>query len=247
MNCTAVAIIQARIRSERLFEKSILPLCGIPMLLHIIERAGAIEGVSKVIVATGNRTDNQKIEDIAAERAEIFFGNEYDVLSRYYLAAKQYNPDYIVRITGDNPFTDVDLASSALAQAVSAKTDLASISDIPVGTAVEIISFGALEQAYMNAATDYQHEHVTPYIKEHPELFTISRFSPPEKLRKPSLRLTVDTVEDFSLATAIYDRLFHGTFFPLSRILQLIEAEPQLQLMNKHIEQRPMTHSQERI
>jgi len=246
MDVNAIAIIQARIRSERLYEKSVLPLCGKPMLMHIIERAAAIEGISKVIVATGDRTANRKIAGITGDSAEVFFGDEFDVLSRYYLAASPHKPDYVVRVTGDNPFTDVGLASVALSKAVAAAADLASVSDTPLGTAVEIIHFEALREAFENASTDYQHEHVTPYIKEHPGHFTIQRFDPPENLKRPSIRLTVDTAEDFSLAKIVYERLYQGSYFPLSQVLQLLDEEPQLLQINGGIQQRPMTHSQQR-
>lgn len=242
----AIAIIQARIRSERLYEKSILPLGGIPMLVHIVERAAAINGVSKVIVASGNEKDNRKIADIAANKAEIFFGDDYDVLSRYYLAALPHKPDYVIRITGDNPFTDVALASSALSLTVKNRADLASVADIPVGTAVEIISFNALSEAYTRASTDYQHEHVTPYIKENPDRFKIVRFPAPETLAAPDIRLTVDTTEDYTLAEELYSRLYKGTFFSLEEVLQVLRQHPELLLINKHIVQRPMTHSQQR-
>lgn len=241
-----IAIIQARIKSERLYEKSILPLCGIPMLVHIIQRAKTITGVSKVIVATGNEIDNKRIRDIANKHADVFFGDDYNVLSRYYLAAQKESPDFVIRITGDNPFTDTDLASKALSLCLQDDADLASISDIPTGCAVEIISFSALSSAYNNSKTDYQQEHVTPYIKEHPELFRIRRYSPPPDLYSPGIRLTVDTQQDYDLARIIYEKLYKDGHFSLSEVLKVISDNPSLLEINKSIEQRPMTHSQNR-
>lgn len=241
-----LAIIQARVRSERLPGKSIMPLCGKPMLLHIIERASFIEGIDRVIVATGNRIENKEIERISENRAEIFFGDDFDVLSRFYLSAEPYCPDYIIRITGDNPFTDVALANRALLLAAENNADLSSVIDIPLGTAVEIISFSALKESFLKAERDHQREHVTPYIKEHPHIFNIIRFSPPDELKWPELRLTVDTEEDFALAAAVYDSLYKGSYFSLEKTICLIKSRPDLFRLNENVTQRPMTHFQNR-
>lgn len=239
-----VAVIQARLASTRLAEKVLMPLSGKPMIVHVIERALAIKGADSVILATGRAALNDPLEKIAAGCGiGLFRGSEDNVLERFYLAVINTGCDYIIRITGDNPLTDHISASEALQHAFDKKCDHCTVSGIPVGTGIEIVSMSALERAYREGSTPYHFEHVTPYIKEHPELFNMVKYASPLDNPYPDLRLTVDTPEDFALMKKIYDALYIGQPILLTDVISFIKANPELININSHVEQRPMTHS----
>ena len=239
----AAAVIQARLNSTRLHSKALLPLCGIPMITHVIERAKAIDGVSTVILATGKGEENAPLADIASNCGiKIFRGSESDVLERYHMAASETDCKYIIRITGDNPLTDFESAASALKHACSTDADHCTTSGIPLGTGVEVIKKTALEKAYKEGNEPHHREHVTPYIKEHPELFRIEKYISPLKNPFDDLRLTVDTSEDFELMNRIYNELYKGVPIRLEEVIDLIRKIPELRLINSGVEQRPMTH-----
>lgn len=241
-----VAIIQSRMGSKRLPGKSVKMLAGKPILQHVIERAAAITDVSQVVVATTVLPEDDEIERIAKESgADCYRGSESNVLERYYHAAKKHYADYVVRITGDNPFTDPEYGSMAVEIASASRADLSSIANIPLGTAVEIIRMKALEEAYKESSTNYHFEHVTPYIKEHPEFYTIQRH--PIKIDNPfkKLRLTVDTSEDLEFASKIYDALYKpGEIFSIKDVIDFLKENEELLLINNAIVQREMTHSE---
>ena len=133
-------IIQARMQSKRLPGKAMLDLAGKPVIAHVIERAKSIEHVDKVVLATGSAHENQQILDLASSMdIEAFSGSESNVLERYYMASEKYGGEYIVRITGDNPFTDVEYASMIVDIALESKFDLCALANMPLGTAVEVI------------------------------------------------------------------------------------------------------------
>lgn len=239
----ATAIIQARMQSKRLPGKSMREISGRPLLAHVVDRACAIEGIQAVIVATC--PDNEPIIDLCKEMGVgSFVGSESNVLERYYLAAQTAPCDYVVRITGDNPFTDVEYGSLAVKKAVDNCADLSSVSGLPLGTGVEVIKYSALEEAFRKGSTPYHFEHVSPYIKEHPECFSIQRF--PVQMYNPfgKLRLTVDTVEDYDLACLLYQALYKGFPFSIRDVIAYLGAHPDLASLNEGIEQRPMTHSE---
>jgi spore coat polysaccharide biosynthesis protein SpsF len=238
-------IIQSRMNSKRLPAKSMKDLAGKPLLAHVIERAKAIEGINSVVVATSTEESNTPIVDLAREMdVEIFVGSEKNVLERYYCAARQFGGDYIVRITGDNPFTDIDYASMAVEIAVESGADLTSITNIPLGTAVEVIKHEALKESYEMSSIDYHFEHVTPYIKEHPEFFTVQRH--PIIFESPfhDLRLTVDTEQDYMLAKHLYANLYKGKPFSIQEVVEFLKEHPELVQINSTITQRPMTHAE---
>jgi spore coat polysaccharide biosynthesis protein SpsF len=244
MKINTTAIIQARMSSERLPAKSMLLLADKPLIWHIIERAKAIENISNVVLATGDSKINDPLESIALEAGiSVFRGSENNVLERYKLASDKHDSDYVVRITGDNPFTDPTYASMALEIAVESGTDLSSLINIPIGTAVEIIKKTALDEAFAMSHEGYHFEHVTPFIKEHPELFKIERH--PALFKNPfeNLRLTVDTKEDYELASKIYESLYKGEIFSLENIISFLQKNPAFVKINNGIKQRGITHS----
>ncbi len=111
-NRPVVAIIQARMSSSRLPGKALLPIAGVPMLKRVFDRVQRASLVDKVVVATtSDPPSDDAIEKACAEwRVACFRGGSlYDVLDRYYQAAKFYNAKTIVRITADCPMIDPPL------------------------------------------------------------------------------------------------------------------------------------------
>ncbi|MEA3349765.1 MAG: glycosyltransferase family protein [Chloroflexota bacterium] len=105
-----VAIIQARMSSSRLPGKVLRDIDGRPMLAWVVERtrrAGQIDAV--VVATTTNPSDDPIAEFCAAQGYAHTRGDVYDVLDRYYQAARQFDADVIVRITADCPLIDPQL------------------------------------------------------------------------------------------------------------------------------------------
>lgn len=213
------------------------------MIYHVIERAKSIRGVNTVILATGSGVENLPLIELASRCGiESFAGSEEDVLERYYLASENLDCDYVIRITGDNPFTDHNSASKALKYAYDNDADHCTTAGIPLGTGVEIIKKHALAKAYKEGKEPHHREHVTPYIKEHPELFKIFRYQSELINPFPDLRLTVDTAEDFKFAEILYNKLYKNKPVELAEVIDFIKNNPELRFINSSVEQRPMTH-----
>jgi len=53
-------------------------------------------------------------------------------------------------------------------------------------------------------------EHVTLYMKEYPQKFRTAFIKPPDPLCNSSLRLTVDTIEDFQYMNRLISQLPEG-------------------------------------
>ncbi len=239
------AIIQTRMGSTRLPGKALLPLAGLPLTAHVIERTMRIAGVGQTVIATTTGAEDRPLMELAREMGcAAFAGSVHDVLERYYLAWREFGGDIIVRVTGDNPFTDVAYNSQAVAFAIETGADLCSVAGIPLGTAVEIFTADALARAYEESTEPHQREHVSPFIKEHPERFRIARKRISIDNPYPDLRLTIDTPEDFELARSLYEALYRDGPFPLEAVITEIARRPELAALNAGITQRAMTHSE---
>jgi spore coat polysaccharide biosynthesis protein SpsF len=104
---STIAIIQARMGSSRLPGKVLLDIVGQPMLRRVIERTRLAQTVGRVIVATTCDPSDDPVADFCEQRGvDCFRGSQFDVLDRYYQAARRFDAETIVRITADCPLID---------------------------------------------------------------------------------------------------------------------------------------------
>jgi spore coat polysaccharide biosynthesis protein SpsF len=102
-----IAIIQARMGSSRLPGKVLLDLAGQPMLRRVVERTRRAKTIDQVVVATTTEpSDDPVVELCTALGYACYRGSLYDVLDRYYQAARQFEASNVVRITADCPLID---------------------------------------------------------------------------------------------------------------------------------------------
>lgn len=238
--------IQARMGSTRLPGKVLRPLMGRPMIQHIIERVQNGSSVKKTVVLTSvNQSDDALQRFCEKQGIEVFRGSEENVLERYYLAAKKYKPEVICRITGDCPVIDSQVLEAMAEKFKTLPTDHGEIHYLsntlertfPRGLDAEFFSMKCLEETYRQAHLPHQLEHVTPYIYENPQLFKLTNFKNNRDLS--SLRLTVDTPEDFQLIEQIYKALWkeNQTFY-LDDIVNIMNKNPVWSKINEHVAQK---------
>jgi spore coat polysaccharide biosynthesis protein SpsF len=214
------------------------------MLGHIIERVRRAQSLDEIVIATTDLPEDHEILELARRRGvESFAGPAADVLARYHLAAREHAADVIVRVGGDEPLLDpatVDLMVRRHRESGADYTDNCRLArSFPVGLDVEVISRPALDRIARVAQEPHQREHVTPYLYEHPEEFTITLVEAEGELRRPELRLTVDTPEDFQVVAAIYEALWTpGEIIDVRRAIRFLDDRPDLARLNAHVRQR---------
>lgn len=200
-------VIQARMNSSRL-PKKVLKLIGDKNLLeHILFRLSKLETKSKIILATSTLSIDDDIKEFAnLNNIECFRGSEQNVLQRYFSCAKKYGFDHIVRLTGDNPFLDIEELDNLISLHIDSNADYSnSFSFLPKGVGLEIFTFAALEKSYFNGKEKNHKEHVNEYIEENKELFKISYLNVAKEKNRPDISLTVDTFEDYKKACYIFN------------------------------------------
>ena len=241
------AIIQARSTSSRLPNKILLPLPfggDVTVLEQVVRRVKCSERIDDVIIATTINESDEKIVALCQEKGISYFrGSEDNVLERYFLAAKNAQTDYIVRITSDCPCIDPQVIDKVIDNHFENKADFtsnATLRTFPYGIDLSIFSFKLLEEAYENAVHTYEKEHVTTYFyKTYPDKFRLNVVSATEDMYAPNIRVTLDTPEDYTLLCAVYDFLYReNELFSIYDIIQLFENKGWLKEINTNVRQK---------
>jgi spore coat polysaccharide biosynthesis protein SpsF len=241
-----VIITQARMTSTRLPGKVAINVLGKPLLEHHLERLQRSRLMSQVAVATTtNSSDDIIVKICEGVGIAVYRGSEDDVLARYYHAAVKFDADIVVRVTSDCPLIDPGVVDKTIAHYLSLEPDIDYVSNCrlkqtyPRGLDTEIFSFARLKQAHEQARKPFEREHVTPFLWQHPELFTLSNVE--HDIDISHHRWTVDTPEDLDLIERMLGACYPSDpEFDLQDCLHAIHRNPEWANINKHIEQKKL-------
>tara|TARA_Y100000590_G_scaffold43848_1_gene46723 strand:+ start:48361 stop:49086 length:726 start_codon:yes stop_codon:yes gene_type:complete len=240
---TVGIIVQARTGSSRLPGKIMMKADDeLIMLDYVINQLQHSKLSNNLVIATSIlEQDDVIFNHVTSRNVLCFRGDEKNVLERHYECAKKYSFSTIIRIPSDKPLIDPTIVDSIISKfqsnsydyisnfSVDVENDHEFVPSFPSGTEVEIFSFEALEKAFHNGNTDYQKEHVTPYIYENPEKFKI--FSVTSEKDLSMYRWALDYEKDLELIRLIISKIKKRPIL-MDDILELFKNEPELTKIN---------------
>jgi spore coat polysaccharide biosynthesis protein SpsF len=234
-----VTVIQARTGSSRLPGKVTKEILGRSLLIRMVERVQASVLRGCIVVATTREAEDDVIESICKDnRILCYRGSSFDLLDRHYQAGKWQEADAIVKIPSDCPLIDPLVIDKVLQYYLDNNYDYVSNlhpATYPDGNDVEVMDFKTLETAWKEADKDFEREHTTPYLWEHPEKFNIGNVEWGSGLDySMSHRFTIDYAGDFVFIKTIYESLYPAKHnFGLQDILELLRTQPEIALINE--------------
>ena len=257
MKRRVIAIMQARISSDRLPGKVLADINGRTMLWHVVNRLGHCKELDGIVVAIPKNDHKlhrylHKYRFVNRKLIKHYLGSEDNVLERYYKAATFSNADVVVRITSDCPMIDPDIVDSVVKYYISHNFDYCcntsdnktvyekmksgdrnSISFQTMdGFDVEVFSFISLCNAYFNAKDKSDLEHVTPFIVRNGNI-DVWKYNK----ELPKFHLSVNTAEDLDIVRQIFKKL--GNKFTLE------EAVDEFQKLNAIIQDSKKSDTRE--
>ena len=236
--------IQARENSTRFPKKILKKISNKSILEIILERITMIKNTNNVILVTGSEQLNSLLAKEANRLGtDIFFGEEENVLDRFWKAAEFYKSENIIRITGDCPLLDFDLINRGIEIFFSdRKIDLLTNTKkrtYPHGFDFEIFTKNSLRESWESIVCDsdnYEKKNINPV-----EFILNSRkfeiFSMEGNIDQSNIRLTIDYPEDLELVSIIYKKLnLKKQFFTSEDIIDFLEKNPEYMKINKKYE-----------
>lgn len=245
MPARTAVIVQARYGSTRLPGKVLEDLAGHTVLEHVLHRCRAIPGADLVCCAVPIGASSDRVADEARRAgASVYRGDEHDVLARYYGAAREADATVVMRVTSDCPLIDPQVCGAVLRLRAERGADYVCNNmprTGPHGLDCEAFTFAALERAAREASDASSREHVTPWLRSHPQLVRLNLPAEPQGLE---LRWTLDYPEDLAFLRALFPLLPPWPAIPASgEVMRILARHPEIARINAHLRAAPAPHT----
>ncbi len=234
-----VVVVQSRLSSERLPQKSLLDLQGKPLLSWVLNVARKVKA-DKYVLATDEESYETYLPFASEYGFDCFSGPKDDVLKRFCMVIEKTNADTIIRITGDNPFLFYESIQSLEKEYISLNCDYFAWLGLPHGSGAEIFSASKLLQAEKNTNDPYDREHVGPALYRYPQEYKIVTKKAPNEWFAPEFRTTVDTSADYEYAKQLANYMYLERKKNLNRITNIDEAFSAAEILSCQTIKRPI-------
>ena len=214
-----VCCIVARTNSTRLPQKVLQKVSGRKMIEHIIERMKLVFAPGEIYIATSSHPDDLILSDIGRDNdVQVYRGSELSVIDRLLDIAEIESAEFVVRVTGDNIYTDSRLLELLVSRTVDENVDYARVEGAPIGVTAEVMRVSALKRCLQSIEPELS-EYLMLYMfnpKEYESLvIDVSGWVP------SFASLTVDTPEDWERTKFIESEIGNENIVTLSDIVNL--------------------------
>jgi len=230
--------ITARMKSTRLPKKLTLKIHDREVIALMIDRLKQSDVLDEIIIATSNNPQDNILCEIASrENIKCFRGSEDDVLERLYYAAKEFDVDFLLNITGDCPLVSFDFIKDIVQLFKDTNADLITSFDLPHGFFIYGMKIDAIKKVLeIKKGTDTE-VWGTYFIDS--GLFKVKTLDVPKSFIRKHYRLTLDYPEDFEFFQAVYNGLGKEAYKKSTEeIISFLDNHPEIVKINEHCEEK---------
>ena len=189
-------LILCRFKSKRLKFKIKKKVLGKSLLEILILRLSKSFRKEDIIICSGEKR-NKFFEKIKKKhKIEVYYGSEKNIFKRIIQCCDKFKANHFVRITGDNPLTDIETLKKMIKIYFKKKLDFIYTNGLFPGLRSEIISISSLKKIY-NLAEDPDSSEYLTYFYLRRNFNKIYCLNEKIKSKEKKLSITIDTEKDF--------------------------------------------------
>ena len=173
---------------KKILNKSLLEI----LVLRLLKKFPSED----IIVCTTGKQDKFFSNIKKKYKINIFYGPEDNLFKRLIECSKKFNTNHFVRITGDNPLTDINTLETMIKIYLKKKLDFIYTNGLFPGLRTEIISISSLKKIYKLAQDVNSSEYLTYfYLRDNFNKIYCLKIKKNKKEKK--LSITIDYKKDF--------------------------------------------------
>lgn len=238
-----VACIVSRLSSMRLPQKSIMDVCGKPMVVRLHDRLTRCVSIDMVAIVTSSLVSDDPLEDISLRHGiPCYRGSLDNVMERISGAADELKADVIVEILGDNPLVDpatVDQTVTLMRKegwdyCATLTTEYSQSSGVkeifPLGVRVQAYSTEVAKQYDRYPNYIHTEKHPSAYIYDNPDQFKCGFLHSSDDWKTPkftTLNLSVNYAKNLEFVREVFN-FFGEQAFELTDIDSWLSNHPEL-------------------
>ncbi|MFS4483520.1 N-acetylneuraminate synthase family protein [Hyunsoonleella sp. 2307UL5-6] len=159
-----VALI-CRLKSKRLPLKVLKPFHDTFLVDFLYKRLSNSKKINKVVLSTSSLSEDSELVEISKKQGHnTYLGHPVSVVDRMLGLSLQEEFGAIFRVTGDNPFTDVDLMDQMIETLVDNDLDYVRANNVPFGLSAELFSTSYLWKLYLDMDNPMNSEYLTLFV-----------------------------------------------------------------------------------
>lgn len=160
----AIAVI-ARLKSQRLSKKVLAEIGSESLIEALYNNISKARTPTNIKVATSTLAeDDQLAEHCHSKNIPVFRGHALSVIDRMLDMAWELKSGIILRVTGDNPFTDPSLIDEIVHLIQENDLDYAKVNHVPFGMSAEAFSTDYLWKLYIQMENPMVSEYLTWFV-----------------------------------------------------------------------------------
>jgi len=220
-------LITARLKSTRLPKKLLKKIGDKTIIEHVIDRIKESTPLDSIVLCTSTNMQDKELIDVAIDNDIYYFnGNEEDVLQRLLDAAKLFDLDYLIGITGENPLFSIEYTNQIIEEAKKGEFDLITTKGLPIGCATYAVKIDALE--LICKVKEVIDTEIWGYLINQPTVFNNKYIKVEKGFNWPDLRITCDYPEDFEFLTATFKNTSYEERLDLQKVLTYLKNNPEI-------------------
>ncbi len=225
-------LIISRFNSRRLKNKASIKINNKSLIEILVIRLLKTHDRTNLVLCSSKTNNNKSFYKKIAKKYNInlFFGSELNVLDRIIRCSRKFKFKHIVRITGDNPLTDVEAILPMCKAHLKKNYDYTFNNSLPYGTRPEVFSLKALTKNY-NKVVDLNSTEYLTYFFKRSDLYQVKKKNFRKILKQQNLfSVSIDTKQDLKvlkifLSTNNYNKINKKKLFSYLKKRRKIKKE----------------------
>ena len=221
-----VGCIIARTSSKRLPGKALLKIKEKNLMEYLIGKIRNSKYINSLYICTSNMPEDKVLLDVSRKLGiKSYAGSIESVIDRLLSVAEIEKADSLVRITGDNIFTDETFIDRMIEyKNNNPVVDYIRTEYLPLGVTSEVISVGALRRC--RTLVDPKTTQYLMWQMFNPDIFNCAVLLPPPSIRREYNNLSIDPKNDIGRKTFILENVNKKGWVSYIDILNLDKKQP---------------------